>query len=121
MHIFTVASNILGLLKRHRLPKVEDIVELELGKFGYKLGKNLLPKPLKTIMESKGGIKSHRYPTRNKQITNIQRHYSAVFNHSYMCRSLVIYSQTSQHIHSKKSVKSFAKTFKEEKLKTYKN
>ena len=72
------SSSILGLLKRHRLLKVEDLVELELGKFGYKLGKNLLPKPLKTLMESKGGIKSHRYPTRNKRIPNIQRHYSAV-------------------------------------------
>ena len=115
------SSSILGLLKRHRLLKVEDLVELELGKFGYKLSKNLLPKPLKTLMESKGGIKSHRYPTRNKQIPNIQRHYAAVFNHSYMCRSLVICSQTPQHVHSMKSVKSLPRTFKEEKLKAYKN
>ena len=42
------SSSILGLLKRHGLLKVEDIAELELGRFGYKLGKNLLPKPLKT-------------------------------------------------------------------------
>ena len=45
------SSRILGLLKRHRLLKVEDIVELELGKFGYKLGKKF---DAKTIEDSNG-------------------------------------------------------------------
>ena len=86
------SSSILGLLKIHRLLNVHDIVELELGKFGYRLSKDLLPKPLKRLMESKGGRKSHRYPTRNKLTPNIQRHYSTIFNCSFMCRSLVTYS-----------------------------
>ena len=113
------SSSILGLLKTCRLLNVYDIVELELGKFGYRLSKNLLPKPLKRLMESKGGRKTHRYPTRNKPIPNIQRHYSTIFNHSFMCRSLVTYSQAPQQACIKKSVKSFARIFKEWKLKGY--
>ena len=113
------SSSILGLLNTCRLLNVQDIVELELGKFGYWLSKDLLPKPLKQLMESKGGRKSHRYPTRNKFTPNIQRHYSTIFNRSFMCRSLVTYSQALQQARTKKSVKSFARIFKEWKLKAY--
>ena len=113
-------ANILGLLKSCRLLNVQDLVELELGKFRYRLSKDLLPKLLKQLMESKGGRKLHRYPTRNKSIPNIQKHYSTIFNHSFMCRSLVTYSQAPQQARTKKSVKSFARLFKEWKLKAYK-
>ena len=113
------ATNILQLLKRHKLLKVEDIVELKMGKFGYRLANNILPSPLKNLMEAKGGIKSHRYPTRNKRIPNIQKHSITMFNHSYMCRSLVIYGQTKQHVQAMNTVKSFAQSFKDEKLKLY--
>ena len=113
-------ANTLGLLKSCRLLNVQDLVELELGKFGYRLSKDLLPKPLKQLMESKGGRKLHRYPTRNKSIPNIQKHYSTIFNHSFMCRSLVTYNQAPQQACTKTSVKSFARLFKEWKLKAYK-
>ena len=112
-------TNIMELLKRHKLLKIKDIVVLELGKFGYKLANNLLPSPLKKLMEAKGRTKTHRYPTRNKKIPNIQKHSISTFNHSYMCRSLVIYGQTKQHIKAMKTVKSFAQSFKDEKLSLY--
>ena len=101
------ATNISELLKRHKLLKMEDIVELEMEKFGYRLVNNILPSPLKELMEAKGGIKSHRYPTRNKRLPNIQKHSITIFNHSYMCRSLAIYGQTKQHVRAMNTVKSF--------------
>ena len=48
------ATNILELLKRHKLLKIEDIVELEMGKFRYRLANNILLSPLKKINGSKG-------------------------------------------------------------------
>ena len=116
----STSANIQGLLKGCRLLNVQDVVELELSKFGYRLSKDLLPKPLKQLMEAKGGKKLHRYPTRNKSLPNIQKHFSTIFNCSFMCRSLIIYNQTPQQACTKTSVRSFAKFFKEWKLEAYK-
>ena len=74
------SSSIPELLKYHQLLKVQDIVELEQCKFVCRLNKNLLPKSIMKLMESRGGKKPHRYPMRNKKIPNIQRHHSTVLN-----------------------------------------
>ena len=48
------------LFKRYRVIKLPDMMQMELCKFGFKLAKNKLPKPLKALMESRGGRKAHK-------------------------------------------------------------
>ena len=48
------------------------MIDLELLKFGYMLSRRCLPNSIDKIMNQKGGQKTHCYPTRNKQIPNVQ-------------------------------------------------
>ena len=74
----------MELFKKCKLLKLRDIVELELGKFGYKLVNDIILKPLCKLADSIGGKKTHRYPTRNKNLPNIQKHSLTIFNQSYV-------------------------------------
>ena len=60
------------LFLRNRLLKFSDMIDLELLKFGYMLSRRCLPNPIDKIMNQKGGQKTHRYPTCNKWIPNVQ-------------------------------------------------
>ena len=48
------------LLKQNKILKLNDMIKLELIKFGYKLSKKELPKPIQKIMNDKQGHKIHR-------------------------------------------------------------
>ena len=43
------------LFKQNKILKFSDMIKLELIKFGYKLSKKELPKPIEKIMNDKGG------------------------------------------------------------------
>ena len=80
------------LFKNIRMLKFPDMIKLEIIKFGYKLSKQNLPGPIETIMNKKGGRKTHQYPTCNQAIPNIQKHNSTQFNNSYLCKGVSLLS-----------------------------
>ena len=75
-----------ALFKKDGILKFPDIIDLELIKFGYRLSTQDLPTPIESIMNNKGGRKTHRYPTQSKGFPNIQKHTCVQFNNSYLCK-----------------------------------
>ena len=51
--------------------------------------------------------KIHRYLTRNKKMPNIQKHHSTQFNHSFICRSTVIYTNLPTEIKQNQNIHRF--------------
>ena len=63
------------------------MIKIELCKLGHKTTKDNIPKPLKTIMDKRGGKNQHGYNTQNKNTPNVQAHTMTQFNQSYLCRT----------------------------------
>ena len=78
--------------------KFLDMMRIELCKLGHKITINQVPKPLRSIMEKRGGKKLHKYNTRHKDTPNVQSHSSTIFNQSYICRSVVEYNKLPNNI-----------------------
>ena len=97
-----------------KLLPFEQMIKLELIKFGYKIEKRIIPKALQNTFNIKGGGKKHRYPTRNKNLPNIQAHTNRVFNSSYMCKCIVEYSKLSYRHKNAGSLKILARELKKE-------
>ena len=68
--------------KLNTLPFME-MITIKLSKLGYKIHNKILPLPLIRLFDSHGGKKSHQYPTRNKDLPNVQRHVCSKFNNSF--------------------------------------
>ena len=80
------ASN-SNLMKLLNILPLNKMTQLSLCKLGHLMTHKLLPQPLQDILNTNGGKKVHRYPTRNKHAPNIQKHQSTMFNHSFLCQS----------------------------------
>ena len=94
------------LFEQEHIPTLQNLIDLEAAKFGYKISRNLVPKPIQNIMNAKGGKKTHTYHTRNKTTPNIQRHQSTQFNRSFLCRS-ISYTNLPEDLKQTKSYKNF--------------
>ena len=88
------------------------MIQLELIKFGYKITKNQQPLPLQELMNARGGKKTHRYPTRGKNVPNIQKHTSEIFNKSFIHRSMSEFSMMPDSIKNSKSIGNIVMKFK---------
>ena len=78
--------------------KFPDMISIELCKLSHKITINQVPKPLQSIIEKRGGKKTHKYNTRHKKTPNVQSHSSSIFNQSYICRSVVEYNRLPNNI-----------------------
>ena len=77
---------------------LDKMIQLSLCKLGYKITHKVLPTLLLMIFNANRGKKTHRYPTRNRQTSNVQRHHSTKFNRSFLCQSIMEYSKLSEHL-----------------------
>ena len=93
------------LFIRNRLLKFSDMIDIELLKFGYVLSRRCLPNPIDKIMNEKGGLKTHPYPTHNKRIPNVQRHNDQSFNSSYLCKGVILFMNSGKPIKDASSLK----------------
>ena len=80
--------------------KLQDIIMLELCKFGYKITNKMLPVLIDRLMNAWGGKKQHHYPVRNKAMPNVQ-HDTNLFNKSFMCKSITSFNAL--HIDEKRA------------------
>ena len=101
------------LYKQLRIIRLPDLINQEQYKLGYKVSHKLLPEPLIELFDKKGGKKCHRYPTRNKQVPNIQTHSSTQMNTSFLCHSLHLYMQLPGITKGSGSLSLFCKNIKE--------
>ena len=89
------------------------MIELELCKAGLKVTNNSMPNPIMQLFKiSGGGVKTHRYPTRNKRTPNIIKHKSTLVNTSFLCKSIATFSKLRYKLKSTNSLKNFARNLK---------
>ena len=93
---------------------IDQIIKGSLCKLGHSLNHKQLPSPLIKLFNIHGGEKMHRYPMRNKNILNIQKHQAQVFNQSFLCRNLVEYGKLPTELKLEKEKRIF-----DHKLKHY--
>ena len=68
--------------KALKIMKIKEITKYELCKLAFKVKEKLLPHALLDIFDTHGR-KTHKYPTRNKNLPNIMKHTSTDFNKSF--------------------------------------
>ena len=76
-------------LKIIRLP---DVIVFLQQKLGYLVSHKFLPTPLLGLFNRRGGKKTHRYETRNKNTPNIQTHQEPSYNNSFLCKAITEYN-----------------------------
>ena len=108
----SITSDITGQYEKLKVLKLDQLVKLQLCKLGHMISHNQLPTPIHNMFESKGGRKTHHYPTKGKHIPNIQTHSSEIFNKSFMCRSLMEYNLLPQHLRVNTPYKCFVRIYK---------
>ena len=101
------AYNSTVLFEQEHIPMLQNLIDLEAAKFGYKISRKLIPIPILNIMNAKGGKKTHNYHMCNKTTPNIQRHQSKQFNSSFLCKSLSLYSNLPVNLKQTESYKCF--------------
>ena len=77
-----------ALYKSFNVIRFPDLIKQEQYKLGYKISCKILPEPIIALFDKKGGKKCHRYPTRNKNTPNIQKHTNPQMNSSFLCQSV---------------------------------
>ena len=86
-------SDIAGQFESLKTLKLDDLITLNLCKLGHKILHTQLPKPILQVFNQEGSKKQHRYPTRNHNTPNIQKHVSPLFNRSFLCKSITEFSK----------------------------
>ena len=79
-------------LKIIRLP---DLNTFHQQKLGYQVSHKFLPTPIVELFKRRGGKKTHRYETRNKNMPNIQVHQEPMYNNSFLCKAITEYNKLS--------------------------
>ena len=95
------------------LIRLSDLIGNELKKLGFKVTHELLPVPLIELFQINGGKKKHCYETCQKGIPNIQNHSTFLFNKSFLCKCLSLYSKLPNSIRQKSSLKGFCQTIRQ--------
>ena len=85
------SENTDSTFRNMKILKFPDMIQLEMYKLGQQLKFKQLPDPIIREFNAYGGMKMHRYSTRNKNLLNIQRHQGTLFNKSCLCRGIACY------------------------------
>ena len=103
------SENTDSTFRNMKILKFPDMIQLEMYKLGQQLKFKQLPDPIIREFNAYGGMKMHRYPTRNKNLSNIQRHQGTLFNKSFLCRGIACYMLLPVEIQSMTSKPMFVK------------
>ena len=90
------------------------MIQIELAKYGYGVTRKTVPSSIQALANRKGGLKNHRYCTRNCNTPNIQKHTNHQFNSSFMCKGLTTCSALPEDIKKIPTLASFVKKLKRE-------
>ena len=94
MHILgnrKLRENVEPVFKELNILKFPDMVQLEMCKLGHQLKLKELPVPIIDEFNTCRGCKTHRYPTRHKDLPNIQKHQGTLINRSFICKGVSTY------------------------------
>ena len=111
--------NVVPLYRKLNTLCLNELITLELAKYGYKISHKLYPAKVHENAEAHGGLKQHRYPTRYKNTPNIQKHTTIEFNHSILCKGLTVYNGLPVRLKEQPTLKRFTKEVKKHLMSTY--
>ena len=100
------------MYKKLGIIPLTKMTQIELAKYGYGITRKIVPSSIQALANRKGGLKSHRYCTRNCNTPNIQKHTNHQFNSSFMCKGLTTYSALPGYIKNISTLASFVKKLK---------
>ena len=104
--------------KKLKILTVNQLIELEQSKMGYKLCKGLLPTATTQIMmsdaDSRPMKKTHTYETRQKNVPNRPKVKSKIYMDSFLYRSISSYSNLSQKLREAPTLSNFVRLIKKE-------
>ena len=107
----------------HKILKVDELVNLEQKKLGYKLNNNLLllnlAKVWLTDRIGKTLKKQHKYSTRQKDHPNLPSHCSKLYNDSFLVQSIKNYNSLNLDTKNLKTLHKFTSTVKESAIMSY--
>ena len=112
VHKCNITADCIPLFKQSKMLPLHNMINVELAKQGYNINRKLLPKSILDIFDKNGGKKTHRYPTRNKMMPNVQKHHSTQFNRSFICKGMVIFTNLPNAIKQKPNICGFITNIK---------
>ena len=114
-------SPLNDIYKNYQILKLDEVIDIELKKFGYKVYKNLLPRnllyELKTDSYGYSLTRRHPYNTRNKKVLNLTRFNRRTYQNRFLVQSLKKFSGLPSELKDSKNIDQFIHRVK----KTYLN
>ena len=100
----------------HKILRLDQLVDLENSKFGYKLVHGLLPKKIEDacFLDSQRNSlrKNHKYGTRNKNVPNVPYKMNKLYRASFLNKGSQSLLNKDSRIKSKPTLKSFTVALK---------
>ena len=110
------SKKIEELFRRNKILKVNDFIQLELCKLGYKLCHDLLPKKLADNLRKDHNQvsieKKHKYATRSKTIPNLPQAVGAKYRSSFLYNCIKAYGEIDSAVRQAKNLSIFVKACK---------
>ena len=104
------------IYKKYRILKLDDVINLELKKSGYKLCHNLLPsnllRELRTDSVQRTLAKQHCYNTRNKKVLNLPRFNKKTYQNSFLVQSIKKFSELPTELKNSINIEQFTRKVK---------
>ena len=96
---------------------VEDLIELELVKISHRFCHNSLPEPVAYLFQHNAF--THLYNTRSRNNPRIEKHKTAVFNKSFLCKSPSLWANLPYNMKNMNKKNLFSNSFKTSRLSHY--
>ena len=100
----------------HKILRLDQLIDLENSKFGYKLAHGLLPRRIEEAClydnNKQSLIKTHKYGTRNKTTPNVPKKMNKQYRASFLNKGSQSLLNKDSRIKSKPTLKSFASALK---------
>ena len=98
---------------KEKILTLNQLIELENCKLGYKLHHNTLPMKLanniRTDSKNRTLTKKHRYNTRKRGLYNLPMATSKLYHNSYLCKSIKCFNTLPPTIRNKLNYKTFVR------------
>ena len=121
--LLDLSNHLDDIYRKHNILKLDELVNLEQKKLGYKLNNNLLRPNLANVLltdpRGKTLKKQHKYSTRQKDHPNLPNHCSKLYNDSFLVQSIKNYNNLDLVTKNIKTLHQFAASIKESAIMSY--
>jgi len=105
------------LFKKYKILKFEDLIKLELLKFGFSYNTKALPQPIMDIFHPNSY--NHLYNTRQCNFPRVHSHSTKMYNSSFLAQVPIVWQNTSNTLQRAPNLNSLIRQFKNQILDKY--